>query len=106
MTSAPVDILPETVACAARFISSHFPGLDLSRAGRVAGYPCFIGVEDDCWTRGFVVRPVATGMRALTRDMQDVCAAAGFAARLDFVDLATVDVLGRVAVYHNVYRAA
>lgn len=89
-----------------KFLLSVTPGLSIDRAVRCVGYLSLIGTEGGTWERGYVVRPVDLGARACTRDMQDVCAALGLSAGLDYVDLVTVDGAGGVAVYHNVFRAA
>ncbi len=89
-----------------KFLRAVVPGLSITRAVRCAGYVSLIGTEGGMWEHGYVVRPIDFGARGCTRDMQDVCAALGLSEGLDYVDLVTVDRVGGVAAYHNVYRAA
>ena len=105
-SAKPVVLRESSVRSVHRFLSTAAPGLRIVRAARCVGYLCLIADEGGMWNRGFVVRPIEPGVRACTRDMQDVCAALGMSQNLDYVDLVTVDAGGGVAVYHNVYRAA
>ncbi len=94
------------LAAALGFLGKHAPAIRWERGGRIAGLPYFFGTEAGGWSRGYVVRPVDYGMRVLTRDVQETCAALGYVHGLDYVDLVTVEKQGSVAVYRNVFRAA